>query len=237
MCGTTIPGAARGGFSRSLKRSADIAIGIPLCVVAVPVVIVLAFALSIQLRATPIFVHERIGRGGAYIRIPKLRTLPAHTPPYADKTVHNLSPGSPLASFLRRAHLDELPQLFLVVLGRLSLVGPRPRMVTEALEFSDPRYDAVRTSVDQGCTGLWQISVDGCRRVSDAPQYDFFYAHHRTLRLDLWILWRTLVQALGAAPITLADVPRWTLDGSSPQPAEATCHVTVAAPALQHADA
>lgn len=236
MCGTTIPGAATGRFSRGLKRLADIAIGVPLCVVAVPVIAVLGVALAIQLRATPIFVHERIGRGNARLTIPKLRTLPAHTPPYADKTVHQLAPGSGLASFLRRSHLDELPQLFLVLLGRLSLVGPRPRMVTEALEFSDPHYDAVRTSVDQGCTGLWQVSVDGCRRVSDAPQYDFFYAHHRTLRLDLWILWRTLVQAVGAAPITLRDVPRWTLHAESPRPTEATCHVTFTSTVLQAAD-
>jgi exopolysaccharide production protein ExoY len=237
MCGTTVPGAARSGLSAGLKRSADILIGIPLCIVAMPVVALLGLALAVQLRATPIFVHERIGRGGARIPIPKLRTLPTHTPPYADKTVHQLAPGSGLARFLRRSHLDELPQLFLVLLGRLSLVGPRPRMVTEALEFSDPRYDAVRTSVDQGCTGLWQISVDGCRRVSDAPQYDFFYAHHRTLRLDLWILWRTLVQAVGATPITLADVPRWTLHPESPRPTEAACHLTVVSPALQSIDA
>jgi lipopolysaccharide/colanic/teichoic acid biosynthesis glycosyltransferase len=228
MCGTTVPRAEGGGSPRAAKRAFDVALGVPLCLVAVPLMVLLAGALWVQHHAAPFFVHDRIGRHGRRIPIPKLRTLPPSTPRYADKTTHELTPASPLAGFLRRSHLDELPQLFLVPLGRLSLVGPRPRMLSEAEHFGDERYDRVRTSVDQGCTGLWQISVDGGGRVSDSPQYDYFYAHHRTLRLDLWILWRTAIQILGARPVTLDDVPAWTLHAEAPHPAEAECHLSPA---------
>lgn len=193
------------------KRVLDLLIGIPLCVVALPIVAGLAVVLVVGHRVVPFFAHERIGRSGTTIVIPKLRTLSPRTPRYADKMTMSLQPVSGFAEALRRTHLDELPQLFLVPLGRLSLVGPRPRMLTEAERCGDAEYEAVRTSVHQGCTGLWQISDGQGTRVSDRPEYDLFYVSQHTLRLDLWILWRTLLQAVVGGTISLEDVPRWTL--------------------------
>lgn len=193
------------------KRVLDLLLGIPLCFLVVPVVGVLALALAVRHRINPFFVHDRIGYRGTVIRIPKLRTLPPSTHPYADKTVATLEPPGRFARMLRRTHLDELPQLFLVPSGRLSLVGPRPRMLSEVQAFDDPDFDVISTSVPPGCTGLWQISVAQGGRVSDHPEYAYFYVEHRTLRLDLWILWRTFRQAIGASPITLHDTPRWAL--------------------------
>lgn len=193
------------------KRSLDIVAGVPLCLLAIPVIVVLAVVLTAQLRSNPFFVHHRIGRGGRLMPIPKLRTLAPCTDPYADKTKVTLRPPTGLAQALRRLHLDELPQLFLVPVGRMSLVGPRPRMAIEAEQHGDFGYEAMRTSVHQGCTGLWQISAGNGKRVSDHPEYDEFYVLQHTMRLDLWILWRTVIQTLGAPPVSFADVPRWTL--------------------------
>jgi lipopolysaccharide/colanic/teichoic acid biosynthesis glycosyltransferase len=193
-----------------VKRAFDVVVGVPLCLLAIPLLVALALVLAVQHRASPVFVHQRIGHRGRVVAIPKLRTLPPGTPMYADKTVTDLEPSSVLARFLRVSHLDELPQLFLVPLGRLSLVGPRPRMATEATDHGDPAYDAVRTSVLQGCTGLWQISGHA-GRVSDRPEFDHFYVQQHTLRLDAWILWRTLRQVVVPATLDLEDVPAWTL--------------------------
>ena len=189
------------------KRSIDLAFGFVLCLVAVPVVVVLAAILAIQLRAWPFFVHDRVGRNGRTFRMPKLRTLPPSTPRDADKTAVALAPVSGLAAKLRRTHVDELPQLYLVLIGRLSLVGPRPRMPSEVAEMPQPSFDELRVSVPQGCTGMWQVSPAQCLRVTDSPQYDSWYIEHRTLRLDLWILWRTACQALGGEPRSLDQVP------------------------------
>jgi len=158
-----------------------------------------------------LFVHDRIGHGGRRVAIPKLRTLAPGFHAYADKTQVAVEPPTRLARFLRRSHLDELPQLFLVPLGHLSLVGPRPRMATEADEHGDAEYEALRTSVVQGCTGLWQVSGHQ-GRVSDRPELDRFYVEQRTLRLDAWILWRTLRQTVRRPPVLdVTDVPRWAL--------------------------
>ena len=210
---------------RPAKRILDVAVGLPLCLIAIPVLVVLAVALWIQMRAGPLFVHDRVGKDGRRLVMPKLRTLPPSTPPYADKTVDMLEPASSLAKALRETHLDELPQLLLVPAGRMSLVGPRPRMPIELELCRDDRYEHVRTLLDQGCTGLWQISVANSRRISDDPRYDYFYVHHRTIRLDLWILWRTFVQLLGARPIELHQVPAWALSRGAPDPATAACHL------------
>ena len=131
--------------------------------------------------------------------IPKLRTLEPDHDRYADKTAVALTPPSRLTAFLRRSHLDELPQLLLVPIGRLSLVGPRPWKVSEAEACDDEVYNAVRTTVPQGCTGLWQVSTGTTARVSDHPEYDLFYVQQRTVRLDVWIVWRTVIQTLRAA--------------------------------------
>ena len=193
------------------KRLLDVVVGVALCVLVLPVVVVLAVYLLIRFRANPFFVHERIGHGGRLISIPKLRTLPPETHPYADKTLVDLEAPHRLTAFLRSSHLDELPQLFLVPIGRLSLVGPRPRMAAEAEAHGDERYEAIRTSVRQGCTGLWQVSHGACDRVSDHPEYDLLYVSQATILLDLWVLWRTLFQALGSGPIGLEEIPTWLL--------------------------
>lgn len=105
-----------------------------------------------------LFVHERIGFGGRSVRIPKLRTLAVGTHLYADKTKAktDLQLQGQLARWLRASQLDELPQLFIVPLGRLSLVGPRPRMMAEALDFAGEDFDAQRgvtTGLDRALAG------------------------------------------------------------------------------------
>lgn len=197
-------GAPSGG-----KRAVDLVLGLLLCLVALPVIVVSAVVVGRLFRTWPLFVHLRTGHRGRVVAIPKLRTLAPGTPIYADKTVTDLGPHSRFANTLRSTHLDELPQLFLVPIGRLSLVGPRPRMASEVADHGDPVYETVRTSVLQGCTGLWQIS--GHRgRVSDRPEYDEYYVREQTFRLDAWILWRTLRQLFVAGTVELADIPSWT---------------------------
>src|SRR5215217_2594374 len=97
--------------------------------------------------------------------------------------------------FLRTHHLDELTQLYLVPLGGLSLVGPRPKM-PDRFEPVHPVYAAARTRVPQGCTGLWQIGSHKHLLPNESPQYDFFYVRERTFAMDLWILWRTALLML-----------------------------------------
>jgi hypothetical protein len=110
---------------------------------------------------------------------------------------------------MRATHLDELPQLLLVVVGQMSLVGPRPRL-PEEVEPVSADYDAARTSVRPGCTGLWQLSVAADDTATSAPRFDLFYLEHASLRFDLWILVRTIGWVLGLVKaIDLNDVPAY----------------------------
>lgn len=193
------------------RRTLDVVLGTILFVLALPVMAVVGLSCALALGAGPVFVQDRIGRDGRTFRFVKIRTLPADVPAYVDKHQLDQSSVPRLCRLVRRLHLDELPQLGLVVLGRMSLVGPRPEMahLHDALpvEFTD-----VRTSVRPGCTGFWQIS-DGCTGlIGESPQYDRFYVAHRGVRFDLWVLFHTALKMVGRPQFPqIEDVPPWVV--------------------------
>jgi lipopolysaccharide/colanic/teichoic acid biosynthesis glycosyltransferase len=192
------------------KRLFDAVIGTGLALLSLPLMLVLAVGVCITLRTwRPFFVQARIGWRGRRIRILKLRTLPPDFPRYALKTALAGVSLPRYSMFLRRTHLDELPQLLQVPFGRLSLVGPRPKM-PDQYEPVDEAYRTMRIAVPQGCTGLWQIGRHAPEPPDKAPEYDEFYLQNASLRLDLWISWRTLLLVLRLAPqVDLRDVPQW----------------------------
>jgi lipopolysaccharide/colanic/teichoic acid biosynthesis glycosyltransferase len=180
--------------------------------------VVLAVGCAVSLRSWPLFVQRRVGRNGRQFAFPKLRTLPKSAPVAVDKYALNGTPIPRFCRFLRRTHLDELPQLLLVPIGVMSLVGPRPEM-TALL----PRYTAefvhARTRVRPGCTGLWQLSAASNRLIYEAPEYDLAYLDGSGGLLDLWILYRTVCSWLpGASPVDLDDVPDWAWGRGVPHP-------------------
>lgn len=188
------------------KRLVDIALGSLLAIAAVPIVVLLAIAVAIALREWPFFTHDRVGKDGELFRMIKIKTLPSNVPPYADKNDLDLYAIPALCRFLRATHIDELPQLLLVLRGKMSLVGPRPHWD----EPIDPHFLDVRTSVRPGCTGLWQLGHHRHLNAVAEPSYDYFYVEHSSLTLDAWILWRTLLALPGLGkPRALTDVPRW----------------------------
>ncbi|HUR48284.1 MAG TPA: sugar transferase [Acidimicrobiales bacterium] len=198
------------------KRAFDVVFGAVLALVALPLILGFAIALAITLRAWPFFLQERVGQHGRHFRIVKLRTLPPHAPRYALKNSLDFTALPAVARFLRRTHLDELPQLFCVLSGHLSLVGPRPKM-PDAHEPVDQAYAAVRQSVRQGCTGLWQIGRAADGLPHEAPEYDFFYVENQSLALDIWILVQTVQVIFGLSRgASLEAVPKWALAGSRP---------------------
>lgn len=193
------------------KRVFDIVVGCVLIVLTLPTLVVALLGSAVALRTWPVFVQHRVGLDGRWFRFLKVRTLPRTVSPYTHKFAFDLDELPAFTRFLRRFHLDELPQLLLLPLGRMSLVGPRPEM--PVLHDDLPaRFARARTSVRPGCTGLWQVSEAVTGLIGDDTRYDEYYLLNRTLRLDLWILWRTLlVMAFGARRVRLPDIPAWTL--------------------------
>jgi len=141
-----------------------------------------------------IFAQERLGKDLQHFKCFKFRTMHMNSHRNGLKPASNDERVTRVGRFLRRTSLDELPQFFNILRGEMSLVGPRP----EQLPFLDHYtvWQRKRFVVNPGLTGWWQ--VNGRKQ----PMYehideDIYYVEHRSLRLDLVILWRTLGAVLG----------------------------------------
>lgn len=193
------------------RRAFDILISAFLVLLTLPIVVVAALGSAIFLRTWPFFSQGRIGRDGERFLFLKVRTLRPEVPGYIDKHHLDTEQIPAFCRLLRRLHLDELPQLLLVLQGKMSLVGPRPEM-GYLHRLMDPAFGELRTSVRPGCTGLWQISAASAGLIREAPEYDRFYLANRSLRLDLWVLYRTALNMVGiGGAVTLQQVPTWAL--------------------------
>jgi lipopolysaccharide/colanic/teichoic acid biosynthesis glycosyltransferase len=192
------------------KRILDVSIAAPAALITLPVPMALAAWAAIRYRANPLFNQPRLGHGGKLFKFWKIRSLPPIAPETADKYQLRAIELPRLASVIRFRHLDELPQLFLVLSGKMSLVGPRPEMPTLANSFDTDFVDK-RLSVLPGCTGLWQISTSARKLIGEHPEFDLHYVRNWTLRLDLWVLYRTvLAMGFNHEIETVDEIPRWT---------------------------
>lgn len=201
-----------------VKRALDLVVGLVLSIVTAPVVAVLAVGSAVSLRAWPLFVQERLGRDGTEFHFVKLRSLPADTCRDEDKyTLADATTTTRWGRFIRSTHLDELPQFWLVVTGRMSLVGPRPEMPTLAATF-DPTFVQERLAVRPGITGPWQVSPAVEHLIGEAPEYDRFYLAHASFKLDAWLALRTLGGLFGLRSVPLDQFPAWV--GAAEVPAE-----------------
>lgn len=200
----------RRALGRALWRVAESVIALVIAVVTLPLLVLTASASAFTYRASPFFVHERIGQHGRPFRFVKIRTLPLATPHYADKFEIRKAAAPRLMQLVRRTHLDELPQLWFVISGHMSLVGPRPEMAVLHARIH-PDVAAERARVRPGITGLWQISVHCDGLIVDRTEYDRLYIRHRSALLDLWILVETVRKMVFGTRIHLFQVPHWAI--------------------------
>jgi exopolysaccharide biosynthesis polyprenyl glycosylphosphotransferase len=177
--------------NRFAKRLTDVILSLVLVVVLLPMMAAVWLLLLIGGRGSPIFRQTRIGRGGRPFTLYKFRTM---KPESGEYEVAPLSPGDPRVTrfgrFLRKTSLDELPQLFNVLAGTMSMVGPRPEMDFIVKEYS--LWQRHRLDVKPGLTGLWQVMGRKDLPLHENIEYDFYYIRNQSLMLDFSIMWRTL---------------------------------------------
>ena len=137
--------------------------------------------------------------------LPKIRSLPTTTSSTLDKYALNAVTYGKWTRLLRKSHLDELQQLWAVVAGHMSLVGPRPEMVALSSTF-DAQFVEMRTLVLPGVTGTWQISEAAAELINESPEFDRLYVEFASPRLDWWILRRTLKNFASGEPATLVEL-------------------------------
>ncbi|HUT31189.1 MAG TPA: sugar transferase [Sedimentisphaerales bacterium] len=160
----------------------------------VPALIALGLAALVILirEGRPIFfIHQRAGKEGRLFWMPKLRTLRRQAKPYEPFAhLHNASFVTPTGDFLRRHKLDELPQLFSVLTGRMSLIGPRPAL-PNVVEGYDS-FQRKRLLARPGVTGLWQVMGNHHVGMHEDMKYDLYYLRRASLWLDIKILAMTV---------------------------------------------
>jgi lipopolysaccharide/colanic/teichoic acid biosynthesis glycosyltransferase len=182
---------------RPLKRFIDVAAVIFVLPLALPIIALAALAILATMGGPAFFVQERVGLGGQRFRMWKLRTMRQSPPGEAQRAA---TPGDAritrVGALLRRFRIDELPQLWNVLKGEMSLIGPRPEAVPFHEEYvrALPMY-AYRNLVRPGITGWAQVCAPPSANADEARRkltYDLFYVKRMGLFLDLQILLRTI---------------------------------------------
>ena len=184
------------------KRLTDIILGSLLLLIALPVIAIAALAIVLVDRGSPFYAQDRVGQDGKRFRMYKLRTMVHGAHAMRDDILHLNEVEGPvfkirndprlhaIGAFLRRSSIDELPNLFNVVLGSMSLVGPRPPLPSEVAHYSAAAQR--RLTVPQGITCLWQINGRSDVSFEEWIQLDNRYIDSWSPWSDLAILMKTI---------------------------------------------
>lgn len=195
----------------ALRRFADLILATTLILLLAPILLGVALAVCLDSRGPALFRQRRVGCDQQEFTLFKFRSMRVDADPRGHKEyVTALIKGAdsvpgggrddlyklavdrritPVGRWIRRWSLDELPQLFNVVLGNMTLVGPRPAIPYEVAEY--PSWYLERFSVKPGLTGLWQVSGRSERTYEEMVRLDIEYTERRSLQLDLSILLKT----------------------------------------------
>jgi lipopolysaccharide/colanic/teichoic acid biosynthesis glycosyltransferase len=192
----------------TIKRSLDIAMGLALGALALPAMLIIATAIRLDSPGPALFRAKRIGRHGKPFSMYKFRTM-IHG---AEERLHEFAhlnvangmvkiPDDPRVTragkWLRRFSLDELPQIYNIIAGHMSLVGPRPHDIHDIPH--DGLVNEPRLGMRPGLTGLWQVSARSDPNLENRIRLDLLYVHQWSLLLDAKILAKTLPVVVSGA--------------------------------------
>ena len=190
---------------RNIKAFFDKVLSITLFMLFLPIILILYIVVYISTKGDPVYKQKRIGKDGKAFHIYKFRTMRVD----ADKMLEEMLENDPelkaewqrefklkddpritrVGKFLRRTSLDELPQLYNVFQGKMSLVGPRPIIADEVPKYGE--YIKYFTAVKPGITGLWQVSGRNDISYDERVRLDVWYVRNWSLELDIMILVKT----------------------------------------------
>ena len=190
------------GTTGVIKRLSDLCISVAALVLTAPVMLLVALAIKLTMPGPVLFKQRRYGLDGQEIIVWKFRSMKVlENGPEIRQATREDERITPLGRFLRRTSLDELPQFFNVLQGRMSVVGPRPHAVAHNEMYRKLiKGYMIRHKVKPGITGLAQISgargeTETLEKMEARIRYDLEYLRNWSLRLDLWIVYRTVLQA------------------------------------------
>jgi lipopolysaccharide/colanic/teichoic acid biosynthesis glycosyltransferase len=192
-----------------VRRALDLMIAGTVSALTAPVVALLALAVRLESPGHPIYTQTRVGRDGALFEIYKLRTM-VHGAEFTGAGLA-IQEGDDritrLGRFLRRYSLDELPNLWNVLRGEMSIIGPRPTLQVQVDQYTE--RERGRLAVKPGITGWAQVNGRASLPWSERIELDLWYVEHRTLKLDLEILMRTVRMVVTGQGLYKGETGGW----------------------------
>lgn len=192
-------------WQRMVKRLIDVIGAVVGLVVLAPFLLCVGMTVKLGSRGPVLFRQVRIGRGGRSFRMLKIRSMVANAEDLrgglendADAPLFKVWDDprvTPIGRFLRSTSVDELPQLWNVLVGEMSLVGPRPALPAEVSGWTSDVHR--RLQVKPGITGMWQVHGRSAATFDDYVRFDLYYVDNWSLSLDLRLLVGTVVPVLG----------------------------------------
>ena len=186
-----LTGPRIGLLRRASKAVMDFCLATLLLVLTLPLWAIISLAIKLDTKGPILFRQSRVGEKGKTFTIYKFRTMFHDVNTFERSPTHKEDARiTRVGRLLRRASLDELPQLLNVLRGEMSLVGPRPEMPFLVAQYD--RWQRKRLDVKPGITGLWQVLGRKDLPLEENLQYDFYYIKNRTILMDLVILLKTI---------------------------------------------
>jgi O-antigen biosynthesis protein WbqP len=179
-----------------MKRAFDICLGcLAVLILLVPVLLV-AMAVRLTSNGPALYWSDRVGRNNVIFKMPKFRSMRVGTPAVATHLLADAASHlTPIGSFLRKSSLDELPQLWSILVGDMSFVGPRPALFNQQDLIALRTAQGVHTLVP-GLTGWAQVNGRDELPIPAKVKLDVAYLQRQSLGFDIRILWLTLVKVL-----------------------------------------
>ena len=197
----------------SAKRAVDLVFGGALFLITLPILVIGAVLVLLETGRPVFFPQQRAGRHGRPIIVLKLRTMYRDIPPPEAlgqvRDEHSLV--TPVGRWLRRLKVDELSQLINVIGGSMSLVGPRPTLLSQAADYTPEERE--RLAVNPGLTGWAQVNGNTGLTWPERIMLDRWYVRHRTVLLDMWIMLRTIEVVIRGERIHVRALARARAEG------------------------
>jgi O-antigen biosynthesis protein WbqP len=179
-----------------MKRTFDIFLGLLAALVLLAPMLLVALAVRLTSKGPALYWSDRVGRNNTIFKMPKFRSMRLGTPAVATHLLGSpVAYLTPIGSFLRKSSLDELPQLWSILVGDMSFVGPRPALFNQ-YDLMGLRTQAGVHALVPGLTGWAQVNGRDELPIPDKVKLDVTYLQRQSLWFDLRILWLTFVKVL-----------------------------------------
>lgn len=179
-----------------MKRTFDLLLALNLIIILLPIFILIFIMIKLTSYGPALYFSKRVGRGNKIFIMPKFRTMKVGSPVVATHLLnkaHNYV--TPIGEFMRKTSLDEIPQIFSIIIGHMSFVGPRPALFNQ-FDLIELRKKRGIHTLTPGITGWAQINGRDNISVIEKVDFDFEYKQKKSFSFDLYILWLTLAKVI-----------------------------------------